>query len=205
MAHRAGLEQAYDDGVRTVVDLRNPAEVQRRETDPLVAEAAGSGMSVVPAPTEEPGDPRFTALCGPYLNDPVHYADNVRLFPQKIGGIFHAIAAGASSFVLIPCAAGRDRSGMIAAMVQDLAGHTDEDIAAGYARAARGINERHRIHDPPHAREQHLSEDELAPLLELRGQAVVACVRELDSTAFLLEHGLSSAELTALLTLTAGR
>jgi protein-tyrosine phosphatase len=200
-----GWKQAYDDGIRTVVDLRNPAEAQRRETDPLVAEAAWPGITVIPAPTEEPGDPRFTDLCGPYLNDPVHYADNVKLFPEKIVAVFHAIAAGASASVLIHCAAGRDRSGMIAAMVQDLAGHSDEDIAAGYARAARGINDRYGTHGPPHARERHLPESELAPLLEARGHAVVAFVRELDTRAFLLEHGLPANEFAALLTLVRGR
>src|SRR5439155_13393284 len=52
-----GWQQAYDDGVRTVVDLRNPREVRRRDTDPAVAEAAWSGVTIVSVPTEEPDDP----------------------------------------------------------------------------------------------------------------------------------------------------
>ncbi|MFM9276236.1 protein-tyrosine-phosphatase, partial [Pseudarthrobacter sp. NKDBFgelt] len=66
-----------------------------------------------------------------------------------------------------------------------------------YRRAARGINERYRTHGPPHARERYLSEAELAPLLEARGEAVAQFVRSLDTRGFLLDNGLSAAELDA--------
>jgi hypothetical protein len=84
---------------------------------------------------------------------------------------------------------------MVAAMVQDLAGDSDQDIADGYRRAARGINERYRTHGPPHDRERYLEEHELAPLLEQRGDAVVEFVRGLDTANFLLRHGLTPAGL----------
>jgi protein-tyrosine phosphatase len=198
----AGWRQAYDDGIRTVIDLRNAAEAQRRDTDPVVGGAAWSGMVVVSAPTEEPGHPRFTAVTGPYLNDPAHYPENARLFPDKLVGVFRELAAAsARGAVVLHCAAGRDRSGMVAAMVQDLAGNSGQDIADGYRRAARGINERYRTHGPPHARERHLSEAELGPLLEARGEAVAEFVRSLDTRAFLLDNGLSAAELDAVLAL----
>ncbi len=79
----------------------------------------------------------------PYLNDPASYADNARLFPHLLAGVFKAVAA-AEGGVIIHCSAGRDRSGMIAAMLQDLAGAGEEAIARGYERAMRGINEHHR-------------------------------------------------------------
>ena len=197
-----GWRQAFDDGVRTVIDLRNAAEARRRDKDPEVASAAWAGMDVVSAPTEEPGDPRFTAVAGPYLNDPAHYPENARLFPDKLVGVFRALATAApKGQVVLHCAAGRDRSGLIAAMIQDLAGHSDHAIAEGYRQAARGINERYRTHGPPHSRERYVAEPELAPLLEERGLAVVAFVRELDTRAFLLANGLRGEELTAVLEL----
>ena len=198
----AGWRQAFDDGVRTVIDLRNAAEGRRRDTDPLVPAACWADIDVVQAPTEEPGDPRFTAVTGPYLNDPAHYAENARLFPEKLVGVFRAIAcAAAKGDVLLHCAAGRDRSGMVAAMVQDLAGETDEAIAEGYRRAARGINERYRTHGPPHSRERYLDAAELEPLLEQRGLTVAGFVRGLDTRNYLLANGLSPAELEAVLVL----
>lgn len=197
-----GWQQAYDDGIRTVIDLRNAAEARRRDTDPVVGAAAWSGITVVSAPTEEPDDPQFTAVAGPYLNDPAHYAENARLFPGKLVRVFQELAAAsARGSVVLHCAAGRDRSGMVAAMVQDLAGDSGQDIADGYRRAARGINERYRTHGPPHARERYLAEDELAPLLQSRGEAVATFVRSLDTRAFLLDNGLSAAELDAVLSL----
>ncbi len=195
---KAGWQDAYDDGIRTVVDLRNGTEVRRRDTDPAVPDSAWSGVRIISTPTEEPGDLRFTAVCGPYLNDPAHYAHNARLFPEKLVGVFRAVAQAADAGgVVIHCAAGRDRSGMVAAMLQDLAGHSDQQIATGYAQAARGINERYRTHGPPHDRERYVGEAELSPLLDERGRTVVAFVRGLDTEDFLVGHGLTDAELTA--------
>ncbi|MCU1519578.1 MAG: protein tyrosine phosphatase [Pseudarthrobacter sp.] len=194
----AGWRNAYDDGVRTVVDLRNSHEARRRDTDPAVAEAAWAGVRIVSAPTEEPDDPRFTALCGPYLNDPAYYGHNATLYPEKLVAVFRAIAeAAGAGAVVVHCAAGRDRSGMVAAMLQDLAGDSDELIARGYEQAARGINERYRTHGPPHSRERYVEEAELAPLLAHRGRTVVAFVRGLPTEDFLLRHGLGHAELAA--------
>jgi hypothetical protein len=198
----AGWRQAYDDGIRTVVDLRNAAEARRRDTDPVVSRAVWHGMAVVSAPTEEPGDPHLAAVTGPYLNDPAYYADNARIFPEKLVGVFRALAAAADrGSVVLHCAAGRDRSGMVASMVQDLAGDSDLDIAEGYCRAVRGINERYRTHGPPHDRERYMDDAELEPLLEQRGAAVVEFVRTLDTRTFLLRNGLSSSELEAVLSL----
>jgi hypothetical protein len=86
---------------------------------------------------------------------------------------------------------------MVAAMLQDLAGDSDGQIADSYTQAARAINERYRTHGPPHARERYIEEIELAPLLEKRGRTVVAFVRELDTGSFLLRHGLTDSELAA--------
>ena len=97
-----------------------------------------------------PPNSEFRPLCGPYLNDPASYADNARLFPEMLAGVFKAVAA-AHGGVVIHCSAGRDRSGMIAAMLQDLAGDSDEAIVRGYQRAMRGINEHHRARDPASA------------------------------------------------------
>ncbi|MFF2344877.1 tyrosine-protein phosphatase [Pseudarthrobacter sp. NPDC058119] len=193
-----GWKQASDDGVRTVVDLRNPGEGRRRDADPLVPASAWAAFDVVQAPTEEAGDPRFTAVTGPYLNDPVHYSENARLFPGKLVGVFRALALAAPrGDVVLHCAAGRDRSGLVAAMIQDLAGDSDEEIAEGYRLAARGINERYRTHGTPHSRERYLPEAELEPLLEQRGLAVVEFVRALDTRGYLLAHGLLEGELNS--------
>jgi protein tyrosine phosphatase (PTP) superfamily phosphohydrolase (DUF442 family) len=193
----AGWQDAYRDGIRTIIDLRNPGERQRRPSDPEVGDALAA-FDVVLAPTEDPEHPEFKALCDPYLNDPAHYAANARLFPDRLATVFKAVAA-APGGVVIHCSAGRDRSGMIAAMLQDLAGASDAEIVASYQAAMRSINERHRTMWPPHPHERYLDEETLAPLLESRGDRVLNFVRELNTRNFLLRNGVTEAELEAVL------
>ncbi|MET4093986.1 tyrosine-protein phosphatase [Arthrobacter sp. UYCu712] len=194
----AGWQQAYDAGIRTVIDLRNADERQRRDTDPPVGAAALAAFDVVFAPTEDPDNSDFRQLCGPYLNDPASYPDNARLFPDKLAGVFKAVAA-ARGGVVIHCSAGRDRSGMIAAMLQDLGGHSEAQIVGGYQRSMRGINEHHLRTATPHPHERYLPEETLAPLLQVRGASLVQFLRALGTEAFLRGNGVTDQELAAIL------
>ncbi|HET8878305.1 MAG TPA: tyrosine-protein phosphatase [Arthrobacter sp.] len=193
----AGWQQAYDAGIRTVIDLRNPEEIRRRETDPQVPEAALAPFDVVHAPTEDPANAEFRTLCVPYLNDPASYPDNARIFPDKLARVFKAVAA-ARGGVVIHCSAGRDRSGMIAAMLQDLAGAGEDTIALGYERAMRGINEHHRASVVPHPHERYLPEDVLAPLIAARQESLLRFVTNLRTSAFLGHNGVTVPELAGI-------
>lgn len=192
-----GWQQAYGGGIRTVIDLRNPDEIRRRDTDPRVGEATLAAFDVVHAPTEDPGNAEFRALCVPYLNNPASYPDNARIFPGKLAAVFRAVAA-APGGVVIHCSAGRDRSGMIAAMLQDLAGAGEDAIALSYARAMRGINEHHRLSATPHPHERYLPEEILAPLIEARQESLLRFVRQLKTAEFLGHNGVTVPELTAI-------
>ncbi|GAB1641848.1 hypothetical protein KRMM14A1259_22710 [Krasilnikovia sp. MM14-A1259] len=76
-------------------------------------------------------------MCGPYLDHPRSWTDNARLAPARIGAALRAIAR-ADEAVLVHCAGGRDRTGMISAMVLHIAGATDEAIIEDYATGWRG-------------------------------------------------------------------
>lgn len=193
-----GWRQAYDGGIRTVIDLRNPDEIRRRDTDPQVSAETLAAFDVVHTPTEDPANSEFRQLCVPYLNDPAAYPDNARLFPDKLAAVFKAVAA-ARGGVVIHCSAGRDRSGMIAAMLQDLAGTGEAAIVRGYERAMRGINEHHRVSGVPHPHERYLPEEVLAPLLETRQASLLRFVRGVKAGEFLRRNGVTEAELRAVL------
>jgi hypothetical protein len=62
---------------------------------------------------------------------------DARLAPDRIGHAF-AVIADAGPGVLVHCAGGRDRTGMVAAMLLQLAGATTEAICADYADGWRG-------------------------------------------------------------------
>jgi protein-tyrosine phosphatase len=190
-----GWDQVYNDGVRTVIDLRNPAERKRRPSDPVVGEGALARFAVVHSPTEDPGDPRYQELFQPYMNHPRLYTDMVELFPGRVAGVFKELAA-ARGKVVIHCSAGRDRTGLIATLLLSLLGQAQR-AAAEDALAARGINDWHLVSPVKHPHERHLDRAELADILRGRGAAVEDFVGGMDVRAFLLANGVSTAEINA--------
>lgn len=190
----AGWQQMYDDGVRTVIDLRASRERRQRDTDPEVPDDVKARIDVVHCPTEDPDHSQFSELFGPYLRDPAQYGDYLQLFGEKVAAVFKAIAASPGK-VVVHCSAGRDRSGMIALMLQRLAGMDDQEILAGYELAARGINERHRTHGAPHAHDPYLPDEQLEAMLAERLAALRSFLASLDVAGFLTDNGLSPEEL----------
>ena len=140
----AGWQAARADGLVCVVDLRNDVECGRRPDHPVVDEQAIGNVALVRAPTEELDDPDFLQECGPWLDHPGSWAPNARRYPKKFSKVFTAIAA-ADGPVLIHCAGGRDRTGMICSMLLALTGVEHTSIAANYEHGFRGAGA-HRGH-----------------------------------------------------------
>ena len=42
-------------------------------------------MDLVHLPTEDPDDPVFLATCGPWLDHPRSWTDNMNLYPESFG------------------------------------------------------------------------------------------------------------------------
>ncbi|GAA1124309.1 tyrosine-protein phosphatase [Arthrobacter flavus] len=191
-----GWQQAHDDGVRTVVDLRNPGEYGRRESDPAVADEALGRFLIVNRPTEDQSDAEFMELVGPYLSSPEYYLENLRRWPEKVVAVVRAVIDAPDGGVVVHCSAGRDRTGLVMTVMLSAAGVPTDEIVQDYARGVRGINEFHLTQETP--RETPLSETELVERLD----RLVAHLRELlqvfDAERYLLEAGLTAAELTAL-------
>jgi protein-tyrosine phosphatase len=80
---------------------------------------------------------RFSAGTGPWLDHPCSWTDNTRLARDRIATALEAIAR-ADGAVLVHCAGGRDRTGMISAMLLHIAGATDEAIIEDYIAGWRG-------------------------------------------------------------------
>jgi protein-tyrosine phosphatase len=117
-------------GVRTVIDLRRPFEIERYGR---VAERYGLDyrnlvlQHVDWDKVEQPDavtHPRW--LADRYLN----FAEDGR---DAILGSLRIIADPASAPVIVHCMAGKDRTGTVCALTLALLGVSDEDIAADYA------------------------------------------------------------------------
>ncbi|AEE44554.1 tyrosine-protein phosphatase [Cellulomonas fimi] len=133
-----GREDAVRWGVRTVVDLRNADEHGPRDGDPDVAGREWVGITVVHAPTEDPTHAGFLETCGPILDSPEYWAHNVRLLPDLLRVTLEAVAS-AEPGVLVHCSAGRDRTGMVTALLLAHAGVPPEHVAADWAESVRAV------------------------------------------------------------------
>lgn len=191
----SGWKQANDAGVTTVIDLRNPAEIRREPHHPVV-DAVPNNLTKINLPTEDPADEEFLRVCGPWLDHPRSYADNLKFYPEKFAAIFHRIAQ-ADGAVLIHCAGGRDRTGMITAILLRLAGTPVEAIAENYEAAVRGTND-HQLANPGHGSARSFSAEELNARLLDRRAVLSAWIADFDARAYLAGLGLPETEIDVL-------
>jgi protein-tyrosine phosphatase len=201
-----GWAAARAAGLRTVVDLRNaPVETGRAPDHPTVRPESLAGLAFVAAPTEDPQDGEFLRVCGPWLDHPRSWIDNARLAPDRVAATLRAIG-GSEPAVLVHCSGGRDRTGMVSAMLLALAGAGVEAIVDDYADGWRGAGaypghgwaydtgnqvwrEREHPATPPGVLETQLAG---------RLPAVRQWVREFDTGAYLASVGLGAREIDAL-------
>jgi protein-tyrosine phosphatase len=193
-------------GLRTVVDLRNaPAETRRTPDHPVIRPESLDGLVFMSAPTEDPDDVEFLRVCGPWLDHPRCWIDNARLAPARIARVMRALAE-AETAVLVHCAGGRDRTGMICAMLLDLAGATADAIVDDYADGWRGAGSYSGhawVYDPDQQtwREHHqpvTEPEDLERQLADRVPAVRDWVRTFDTTTYLESVGLTRHEIGSL-------
>ncbi|MBP3042593.1 tyrosine-protein phosphatase [Arthrobacter jiangjiafuii] len=188
-----GWAQARAAGVRTVVDLRNPEEQGRRDTDPQVPAGAVVGLTFLTRPTQEATDPDFTALTGPYMDSPKFYRENLRRWPEKIAAVARAVADADDGGVVIHCSAGRDRTGLIAMLLLQLAGAEPDAIADDYERAVRGISAFHATQANP--REKPLTAAQLEDRVAEGRKELLRALDGFDAEQYLRSAGLSPAEI----------
>ncbi|GEL96488.1 tyrosine-protein phosphatase [Cellulomonas terrae] len=179
-----GWAELVDAGVRTIVDLRNPHEIE-----PL---ALPAGVTRVHRPVEVWEDRDFMARWGDVLDSPEYYRANLELWPHLVVDAVRAVAHAPDGGVVVHCSAGRDRTGLVTVLLLSLAGVSQEAIVEDYAAAVVAMNDYALagLGD-----ETGRSPDELrARLVEVTGH-LRAFLCDLDVAAYLTEHGMSCDEL----------
>ena len=135
-------------GVVTVVDLRAAHEVESYGHGPLGSEgvvvhhlpiADETRPERIERPADAP-DPSTLTLDTIYLLMLERYA-------ERFVGVLRTLADTTTHPIVFHCAAGKDRTGIVAALLLALLGVDDETIAADYALTAEHVDElvaRHR-------------------------------------------------------------
>lgn len=119
-------------GVRTVFDLRSPAEVDQLSLGELYDDGTVQHLAV----------PLFTALLSHWELGPDVvwtpdrsarlYFDFVELGRGSIAAVFEELAEPSAYAAVLHCVAGRDRTGVLCALLHDLLGVAEDDIVADY-------------------------------------------------------------------------
>jgi protein-tyrosine phosphatase len=118
-------------GVRTVIDLRHRREVEVRGRIPDSDGTGYHNISIEHRPYDQAAlSPAIEP--GRFLAD--RYAELAEDGTAEIRQALELLAVGDAAPVVIHCAAGKDRTGVLTALVLALLGVTDGDIVADYAR-----------------------------------------------------------------------
>ncbi|GAA2054933.1 hypothetical protein GCM10009820_14450 [Leifsonia soli] len=158
----AGWLAASRWGLRSVVDLRSAGESGPRDADPEAVPP--EGVTITLAPTEDQTHPEFRDVCLPILDSPEYWQHNVRILPGLIRETLEAIAASQPG-VLIHCAAGRDRTGMISALLLANAGVSIDGIVADYAESVYAMAGTAQHGGPTHDRQASWTQEQTASWL----------------------------------------
>lgn len=134
----AGWEAARAWGLASIVDLRCSHEVGYQDGDPIVSAETLANLAITNAPTEDHEDPEFQRVCFPILDSPEYWSHNWHLQPHLVRASLEAIAI-AEPGVLVHCSAGRDRTGMISALILGNAGVEPHAVANDYAASVRAM------------------------------------------------------------------
>jgi protein-tyrosine phosphatase len=142
----AGWAAAVDYGVRTVVDLRMDREL---EADPR----AELPVEVVHVPFFlEDDDATFAeveavATAAPDTAAATRevYLVFLERFRKNVAAAIAAVAYAPEGIVVVHCMGGKDRTGLVTALLLHLAGVDNEQIAADYATSEERLRPRHDL------------------------------------------------------------
>lgn len=187
-----GWEEAWDYGVRTVIDLRNEGEIGPDEA-PRPASIATVN---IPLDVTEARDFWEVWGNGPQFATPLYYGPHLERFPERSAAVIRTIATAPPGGVAFHCQGGRDRAGQISMLVLALAGVEPEAIAADYALSDERLRALYL------SRGEEDEAPKIAAYLRERGTTATDLIVELlttiDVEAILSSAGLEPRDLDAL-------
>ena len=177
-----GWSEVLDYGVRTVIDLRGDHE---RAADP----PADLPVQVVHVPFMESNEdewretgPRIDAIkarteSGAARTSEI-YLVFLEHFRKNVGAAFRAVAQAPAGGVVVHCVGGKDRTGLLTALLLHVAGVDDESIAADYALSEERL--RPRTTRFLEAAETDAEREEILNISRTPAEVIPALFEELD-------------------------
>ncbi|EHN12140.1 protein tyrosine/serine phosphatase [Patulibacter medicamentivorans] len=189
----AGRAALADLGLRTVVDLREPVEREQHPDDLGDVAVRWHGVAIL---GELHGAGTLTDLGELY----------VELLDDRGAELTAAVRllAGADALpAVVHCSAGKDRTGLVAALTLATLGVDDEEIVADYALTGQLLRGPRLDEIRRRAIEAGLDEQTIAVALDAPAEAMRRALTHLrqahgGADAYLLAHGASARELDAL-------
>ncbi|HEX8919146.1 MAG TPA: tyrosine-protein phosphatase, partial [Chloroflexota bacterium] len=183
-------------GVETIIDLRTAEELQRYPNP--FAQAGEHGIVYVNVSFVDPAaGPKadFTSLA----ND---YKEMLELFQHRVVEVMKRIAGATPGAVLIHCMGGKDRTGLISALLLDLADVPRDVIGADYALTAeclREVDQEYLEHGPGDRAER----EKTLVLYSPRSEVMLDVLAHLDeryggTEAYLRDGGVTTEEIESL-------
>ena len=140
----AGWEAAVSYGIRRVIDLRTHAEL---ETDP----PADLPIEVLHIPFMDDNPAVFEEVeaAGAAAPDAMSATRDVYLiflerFKSNVAAVIRAVARAPEGGIVVHCMGGKDRTGLVTALLLHLAGVDAEQIGGDYALSEERLRPRHR-------------------------------------------------------------
>lgn len=133
MQHIGAQDRAalVDAGLSTVIDLRSDAEIAAAPA----AFAGHPGVATLHHPVFSDLAPIAAMIAAePDFRLQLRYVRALELAAPRFAAVIAAVADAAPGMVVVHCTAGKDRTGIVAAMLLDLAGVPHPAIVADYAR-----------------------------------------------------------------------
>ncbi|MGH2548438.1 MAG: tyrosine-protein phosphatase, partial [Thermomicrobiales bacterium] len=114
-------------GVRTIIDLRLPVELEHGPNS--FASNSDASVTYVHRSLLDPTQAREVTNASTLAE---HYRNNLKAGGERIAAILETIAEAPDGGVLFHCQGGQDRTGLISAFLLDIAGVPAETIVADY-------------------------------------------------------------------------
>jgi protein-tyrosine phosphatase len=188
-----GWRSLREHGIATIVDLRDPAVETRGY------EEQTEGIDVLQVAVLNLGDEEFWAPLRAKRDALRFYRSALRRWPLEFGAAVRAVARARPGGVLVHCQVGRDRTGIVAALVLSAVGVPADDIAADYGLSAARLEP---LYERWRGRRGELHDAATRTQIDLGNtagsDAMVQLLAELDVPSYLAEAGVTEEDVAAL-------